>query len=185
MSYDFTLFQRRDGEDPNVTARQVGEELGSTPLDATKEARKRRIADALIAHNPKLTVFEFGYEEIAKQEKISVEEARLRYRHLELNGPEEDRRGIQITLFDDGASVTVAYWHGGEAASDAFREIWGYLEIVSRESGYLIYDPQTDRVVDLASGFEDALARYSQVARAFHKELGIRGPERRPWWKFW
>ena len=65
---------------------------------------KRRVADALIAHNPKLEVFQFGYEEIAEFEKITVKQARRKYRHLELNGPEEGTNGIQITLFDDEAS---------------------------------------------------------------------------------
>lgn len=163
MSYDFRLFKRRAGEDPHVTAQRDSEEFAATPLDPQKEALKRRVADALITHNPKLEVFQFGYEEIAKHEKISVEEARLKYRHLELNGPEEDSTGIQITLFDDEASVTVPFWHKGDQATDTFRKIWSYLEIISRETGYLIYDPQIDRVFEPATSFEDALACYSGV----------------------
>jgi len=185
MSYDFRLFKRRDGEDPHVTAQRDSEEFAATPLDPQKEALKRRVADALIAHNPKLEVFQFGFEEIAKHEKITVEEARLKYRHLELNGPEEDSTGIQITLFDDEASVTVPFWHEGDKAADTFREIWSYLEIIGRESGYLIYDPQTDRVIDPASGFEDALASYTGVTSRIHQILPTGGSERRPWWKFW
>ena len=161
MSYDFRLFKRRAGEDPHVTAKRNAEESTTTPADPQKEALKRRVADALIAHNPKLEVFQFNYDAIAKHEKISVEQARLRYRHLELNGPEEDSDGIQITLFDDDASVTVPFWHEGDKAAATLRKIWSYLEIISRETGYLIYDPQIDRVFESAAGFEAALASYT------------------------
>src|SRR5438876_211965 len=112
MSYDFRLFMPTPDEDPLVTARRDSEEFSATPRDPKKEALKRRVADALIASNPRLTIFDFGYGEIAKIENISVEEARIRYRHLELNGP-DDGSGIQITLFDDEASVTVPYRHEG------------------------------------------------------------------------
>lgn len=182
MSYDFRLFRRRAGEDPHITAQRDSKEFAATPPDPQKEALKRRVADALIAHNPKLEVFKFGYEEIAKHEKISVEEARLKYRHLELNGPEEGCNGIQITLFDDEASVTVPFWHEGEKAADTFREIWGYLEIISREADYLIYDPQIDRVIEPSAGFDAALACY---AGAMQQIRQTRGPQQKPWWKFW
>ena len=39
--------------------------------------------------DPALEVFKFGFEEIAKFENISVEEAKVRFRHIELNGPED------------------------------------------------------------------------------------------------
>ena len=157
MSYDFQLFRPRAGEDPYVTAQRDSEEFDDSPPDPPKEALKRRVADALIAHNPKLEIFKFGYEEIAKFEKITVEQARLKYRHLELNGPEEGSDGIQITLFDDEASVTVPFWHEGDKAADTFREIWSYLEIISREAGYRIYDPQLDRILEPSTGFGDSL----------------------------
>lgn len=185
MSYDFRLFKQRAGEDPHVTAQRDCEEFSATPPDPQKEALKRRIADALIAHNPKLEVFQFRYDEIAKFEKISVEEARLKYRHLELNGPEESCNGVQITLFDDEASITVPFWHEGEKAADTFREIWSYLEIINREAGYLAYDPQIDRIIDPSAGFDEASACYTGTTRRIRHALPVSGAERRPWWKFW
>ncbi len=185
MSYDFRLFKRHTGEDPHVTAQRDSEEFSAIPLDPQKEALKRRVADALIAHDPKLEVFQLGYEEIAKQEKISVEEARVRYRYLQLNGSQEEGAGIQVTLFDDEASVTVPFWHEGDKAADAFRKIWGYLHIIGRETGYLIYDPQIDRVIDPATGLEDALASYTGVIRSISKTFPTGRTERRPWWKLW
>ncbi len=120
-----------------------------------------------------------------KLQKISVEEARLKFRHLELNGPEEGCNGIQITLFDDEASVTVPFWHEGNKAAETFREIWSYLEIICREAGYLIYDPQVDRVFDASAGFDDALACYTGTMQQIRKTLPGDSAKRRPWWKFW
>jgi hypothetical protein len=184
MSYDLKLFKPVAGEDPYVTAQRDSDEFAVSPLDPQKEALKRKVAEALIACNPKLEIFEFGYEEIAKFQKITVEEARLKYRHLELNGPDEDSNGIQITLFDDEASVTVPYWHEGDKAADTFREIWSYLEIINREAGYLVYDPQIDRVFDPATGFDDALQRYSGVMTQIIHTLPS-DAKQKPWWKFW
>src|ERR1022692_3871161 len=147
MSYDFRLFKRKAGEDPDVTARADSDGLPTTPPDQQKEVLKRRVADALISNNPRLEAFQFDYDAVAKTLKISVEEARLKYRHLELNGPREGTNGIQIILFDDEASVTVPFWHDGDKAADTFREIWSNLETISRETGYLIYDPDRKSVV--------------------------------------
>jgi hypothetical protein len=185
MSYDFRLFKQRVGEDPHFTAQRDLDEFPTSALDPQKEALKRRVADALIAHNPKLEIFQFGHEEIAKLEKITVEQARLKYRHLELNGPEEDGNGIQIMLFDDEASVTVPFWHEGDRAAETFREIWSYLEIISREAGYLIYDPQLDRILAPSLGFDDSLSCYSGAMRQIDQTSPTRSAERRPWWKFW
>jgi len=184
MSYDFRLFRPKAGEDPLVTARQDSGDFPDSPPDKQKEAQKRQVAEALIAHNPNLEVFQFGYDEIAELEKISPSEARLKYRHLELNGP-EDGNGIQITLFDDEASVTVPYWHEGEKASDTFSEIWGYLEIIHREAGYLVYDPQLDRLLDTPADYDAALARYTGVVRKLRKATSSTDTKKKPWWKFW
>ena len=185
MSYDFLLFKPRPGEDPRVTAQRDSNEFSGSVPDPQKEALKRKIADALIAHNPQLEVFQFDYEKIAALEKITVDQARLQYRYLELNGPEDDSNGIQITLFDDEATVTVPFWHDEEAADEIFREIWSYLEIISREAGYLIYDPQTDRILDPSKGIDDALSRYSGVMQQLDETLSPSRRDEKPWWKFW
>ena len=185
MSYDFILFKRRAGEDPRVTAKRDSAEFAGTPPDPQKEALKRRVADALIARNPKLEIFEFDYDRIAKLHKITVDEARLMYRYLELNEPEDETNGIQITLFDDEASVTVPFWHEDEEAEGVFREIWSYLEIISREAGYLIYDPQTDRVLDAAAGIDEALLHYSGAMQQINESLPASRKDEKPWWKFW
>src|SRR5579863_3739463 len=135
-----------------------------------------------MAHNPQLKVFQFGYEEIARFEKISIDEARLKYRHLELNGP-EGGSGIQIMLFDDEASLTVPFWH--EEPLGIFRETARCLEIISREAGYLVFDPQIERVVDPSAGLDDSIASYSAVMDRIQEKFPTGKTKPRPWWKFW
>jgi len=186
MSYDFRAFRPKPGEDPLVTAESDAESEELAPIDPAKEASKRRVADALIAKNPTLEIFELDYEEIAKFEKISVEEARLRHRHLELNGPGEGGNGIQIALFDDEASISVPYWHSGDKANKTFQEIWEYLEIITRETGYLVYDPQFGRILNLSQDFAEVLSRYVGVVGHVQGKVPVSAEKAgKPWWKFW
>lgn len=184
MSYDFRLFKRKTGEDPLVTAHADSDGPPTTTPDPQKEALKHRVATALIVHNPQLEIFQFDYDAIAKTRKVSVEEAHLKYRHLELNSPSAGTNGIQITLYDDEASVTVPYWHDSAKASDTFREIWGYLKIVCRETGYLAYDPQIDRLLDTAAGFDESLACYTGVVHQMRPKPPASQKKKKPWWKF-
>jgi hypothetical protein len=187
MSYDLHLFRASPGGDRLAQGRaslDAGEALGVGPRVGEKEQAKQRLAEALIAWNPELALFSFDYDEIAASDGISVEEARDRWRHLELNGP-EDGNGIQITLFDDDASVTVPYWHGREEAERVWAEIWDYLRLLSRIGGFDIYDPQLERILDLETDRSDIVAEYLEgvalVRRVTDEAAGLN----RPWWKFW
>jgi hypothetical protein len=166
MSYDFRLFLPEPGVDPLVTAQDVREDesLAVNPgaIVPAKEARKRSLAEALIQSDPDLTIFQFGFNQIAEFEGISIEEAKQRYRHFELNG-RADGPGIQIMLFDDEASLTVPYWHKGQKATAVFAQIWGYLGVIQDVAGYKIYDPQLERIIDLATDLNVATDRYSKV----------------------
>src|SRR5262249_15141622 len=114
MSYDFHLVPTSLGVDVLASARALLErdtdEINPGPPVPDKEARKQRLAAALVQHNPYLHPFQFGYAAIADKYGISEHEARIRYRHIELNGP-DDGNGIQITIYDDAADITVPYWH--------------------------------------------------------------------------
>src|SRR5262245_9172379 len=105
MSYDLYLFKPEPGVDPLVTAirlldeeEQAGEINPGMP-DANFEQRKQYLATLLMQQNPALSIFAFGFGQIAAMTGISEAEAQARYRHLELNGP-DNGNGIQITLFD-------------------------------------------------------------------------------------
>ena len=166
MSYDFRLFQPQPGVDSLDTAQaeseDESEEINVGPKVPAKELRKQSVAAALVKANPSLKVFGFAFEKLAKSEGISVESAQACYRHIELNGP-ENGNGIQITIFDDTATITVPYWHKGKKAQDVFREIWLYLSIIQEVAGYEIYDPQLDRIICLDSDMNDAMTNYADV----------------------
>jgi len=167
MSYDFRLCLPQPGRSRKEIATAEAEDVGVTESIPTNEERKQRVARALIARNPALKPFSFGFEEIAKFEKISVQEARKKYRHIELNGA-EGGNGIQIMLFDDEAAVTVPYWHQDAKAHRVFEEIWSYLGIIQHEGGFFAYDPQIGRVLDQADDFEASLASYQRVSGSVH-----------------
>lgn len=185
MSYDLRLFRPRPGVDPLETAHEDEPEPPDTPPDPAKEAVKRSVAEALMALDPTLQVFHMAFDDIARVQGISVEEARERYRHIELNGPEDDEAGIQVTLYDDEATVTVPYWHRGEAAQKVFRKIWQYLEVIWRLCGYVVYDPQLDRVFDPPAELDAAIAAYTGVSENLETIVTGKATPPKPWWKFW
>ena len=189
MSYDIYLFQPVPGEDPVETARARLEvdtdEINPGPPQADAEKRKQQLVRALMAENPALEPFSFGYAEIASHEGISEDEARIRYRHVELNGSEKGN-GIQITLYDDYASITVPYWHQPVAAGGAFDEIWRYLRVLSESGGFFVYDPQLERVLDLEDDRPEAVETYGSVITRIPEIVERSGAQpKRPWWKFW
>ena len=167
MSYDFLCFRPRSGEDPLTTAHaieQEEEDIQARGPDELTEARKRALADALIAKNPALTPFALEYDQIAEFRGITVEEAKRKYTYIELDGP-DDGPGIQITLYDEYATVTVPYWHTGAKAQEVFEEIWEYLRVIRDKAEFVIFDPQVERILDLDRDRECALATYLRVMR--------------------
>ncbi len=182
MSYDFRLCLPQEGRSSKEIATADAEGLVIADPVPAKEERKRRVAAALKVRNPTLEPFAFGFEEIAKLEKTCVAEAKKKYRHIELNGP-DGGNGIQIMLFDDEASVSVPYWHQGEKARKVFEEIWGYIEVIQLEGGYFTYDPQIDRILDLKADFIAAIECYQRVSGGVAARFPQKEPK--PWWKFW
>ena len=167
MSYDLYLFKPESGVDPLATAialldqeEQAGEINPGQP-HPDFEHRKQQLATMLMQHNPALSIFRFGFGHIAAIEGSSEAEARIRYRHLELNGL-DNGNGIQITLFDTTASITIPYWHHTQAAHQTFQEVWRYLSLLEREAGFRAYDPQLDKVLDLASDFAVVVTQYGK-----------------------
>ena len=182
MSYDFNLSEPQEDRSSEQIDDADSEELGIPDPEPAKEERKKRVTDRLIAKSTKLAPFSVDFEEIAKSKKITVEEAKKKYRDIELNGP-EDGNGIQITLSDDEAFVTVPYWHQGAEAFRVFEEVWSYLEIIELEAGYLTDDPQIGRVLDLRADFDASLACYQQVIGDMKNHFSAKRSKR--WWEFW
>jgi hypothetical protein len=190
MSYDLHLFLPVSGMDllecAVASQEEANEEAVDGPLDPAAEERKRRVLAALGSALPHFEPFPFDHSEIAKLDGISEEVARRRFRHVELNGP-EDGGGIQITVFDRHASITVPYWHSGERASVVFREIWAALAVLEREGGFRTYDPQLEQVIRLQDDFNRVLSQYAHVVDYLQRvtQESSRETPKKPWWKFW
>src|SRR5687767_5546470 len=136
MGYEFRLSESEDVNEAHAfECGRVG------PVDPECEELKGRIAAALIAANPNLTIRQIEYDEIAAFQKITIEEARTRWRSVELNGPDKGN-GIQITLFDHSAVVRIPLWHGGVAAGPVFEEALECIRVICGETGYRIFDDQ-------------------------------------------
>jgi hypothetical protein len=188
LSYDLYLLRVPAGEDPLEAAEAIFnqdvEEINPGMPEPQKEAAKRELAEQLQLISPSLEAFQFDYSEIAKSLKISEQEARTEYRHLELNAP-DDGNGIQITLYDDTASLTIPYWHEGEKASEVWREAWRCLECLERHGGLSTYDPQLDRMLSLASDLDEVRKEYAVGVGATDAAMRELGKESKPWWKIW
>jgi hypothetical protein len=181
MSYDLRLCLPQPGRSPEEIATSDEADFSISDPIPEAEERKQRVAAALMRSSPALTRFKFDFEELARIDQITVAEAKLKYRYIELDTP-EGTGGIQIIIHDTEASVTVPYWHHGVSARRIFQEIWNYLRILEREGNYFTYDAQLEKVLNLNTDFDAVLKIYESVS----SEVGT--PEQlatRHWWQFW
>ncbi len=169
MSYELYLFKPRAGVDPLETADELflveDENIHRSSPHPEKEIRKHQLADALKKLNPELEVFAPGFNETSEMDSIFEEEENANYRHLELNEAEADN-GIQITLSDDKANITIPFWHRGEKAGQVFGEIWTYLSLLEKEADFITVDPQLGKVLDLSSDLPEVLEVYKTVIKS-------------------
>ncbi|HYN80494.1 MAG TPA: hypothetical protein VES88_03260 [Gemmatimonadaceae bacterium] len=139
------------------------------PPDSQIEARKRAVADAMLVIFPELEERQLDYAKIARSQGITENEARARTRWISLYGPEDGFR-VEIDLYDTWASISMP--HGrGENTEAEMDELWSYLEALVTEGGFVVYDAQRRKVVDVAAGPKGDRASPSAA--------------KRPWWRFW
>jgi hypothetical protein len=190
LSYDLYLVRVPPGADPTDAAREFiesQEEVDDTALRVDSSGTDvRTLAPQLLALNPALEPFKPDFAEIARASGTTEAEARASFRHVEINTPESAGTGIQITLYECHASVTVPYWHQGSAATAVWAEIWLYLDALERAGGLRTFDTQLDRVLDLATDLPAVVDSYGGGATACASLAAqINATPRRPWWKFW
>jgi hypothetical protein len=190
LSYDLYLVQAppaaSDAEIAHLALVAAETDLPSAPLDGSSRRNRDVLVDAVRAANPSLEPFAFDFAAIAKSEGITADEARERFQHVELNGP-EDGNGIQITVFGKWATVTVPYWHHGPTADSVWSEIWRYLEVLSSVGDLRIYDPQLDRQLDLATDRAEVVRTYEHTVTATQRATAdaATSPPKRRWWRLW
>jgi hypothetical protein len=140
MATEFYLFQVPDDTDFD-TAMELFEEFEFGEAEPQCVYDRHRLAKFLIKLDPRYEIFAMDYEEIAKLEDTSAEEARGRYDYLELNGQAGDKPMAQFTIYDNHVNVE---WHSGTTEEEMNR----YLVALSQETGYTVVDPQTGELVE-------------------------------------
>ena len=145
MSYIIHLFNLRY---PQETIESNLEMLGLEEDDSPLGDKERANQDRLIAQ----------MSDVSREQKV--------FRHktgavINLAIEPDIRCGTQIELDRHHITVSIPYWYSGEMALPFFKEIWKYLRTLQQETGYLIYDIQLDKTLDLAVDFQDVYKRYT------------------------
>jgi len=185
MSYDLYCYKSQLGK-PDLDEAQAVIEVEENEDVQSDPATKLKIAKALLDFNPRLESFEFDYNAIAELQKISVDEVKEQFDHIELNTPEGDL-ATQITIFDNNVSITIPYWYSGDKAKTVFDNVSQYTKIIHKTAGYFVYDPQTEIVYDPATSNFDGLEVYTSMTSEVEKPKTERTESinKKPWWKFW
>lgn len=156
MSYDFRLCLPQAGRTEEEIATADIDPAGETGFTPRNEARKRRVAESLFAEISTLESASLG-------PRGSGGETKTRLLPIELNST-ADNRGIQITLFDNEASVSLSYGPQEESGMRrSLDEIWRCLATMREAGGYFVFDPQLGRVLDLAVDLEAVAVCYGQA----------------------
>jgi hypothetical protein len=112
-------------------------------------------AEAVRARHPELELFgptEYGYE---------------------LTSPEDSPFPIEVGLHGNHASMSVAYWDVGDRATELADTVVDIVSALRDETGWVIFDPQSDEVVDtnrlrgsFEAGHEWGVAKVAEIHAA-------------------
>lgn len=181
MSYDFQLFRVPDGADPasaydahrilekaRAASRRRGENRWD-PVDPSADEAKRRVSGALVASLPVLRCVERDYRELARTKSITEDEARRRYRDLELSDIES---GLQVLLFEDAAYITLPFDPESQSNVEVrLRAAWTCLEVLAREGGFSTYDSQLGKILNLNTDFPAVLQGFLAASEEVNQIL--------------
>jgi hypothetical protein len=189
MSYDIFCYRSKQGKPDLDEADAVIESDGDRWSKRDKDpATKLAIVKALIEYNSRLEAFDFEYGEIAKLTETTIEAAKNKFDHIELNTPDGDT-AIKLTVYDNHVYINVPYWYKGDQANNLFQDIKSYIEIIRKIAGYFVYDPQTGQVFDPAEQRFEGLSKYLAVRENIEEIISnkatIQPNSPKPWWKFW
>lgn len=119
MSYDFTLFRPKPGLNGQEAYEQYLQDWHlrkDEKPDAAGKEQIRLLAGKILAGAPHLDIFD-GIEPTIEGSGS----------HIELTNLEN---GIQISIYEQEAFITMPYWHTQEEANTALKELWTYLRVI-------------------------------------------------------
>jgi hypothetical protein len=148
MSFDLTMFEVREDETVEAARERITEPGPPTP---DGERLRRETVTALLEHDPELDV----YETSALTELTSL----------------DDSKPVQATVYGDQASITIPYWHSGDEAKAAMAAVWRLVEVIHERTGWILYDEQLGKQVDIAAGPEQLVGGYEYGTAAVAEVL--------------
>ncbi len=156
MSYDLTGFRPLPGESPEEAVERLEERAGDErPPSEAAWAEIRRIADAL--------------EAVAGGERFEL---------TGHGGIELTLERFQVSVFEHEAGVTIPYWDGtGEAE---FTQVEGHLAVF-RAAGFVIWDPQTEEVVEPGAAGNGFAPSLEAVRPILERQPSAPPPKQRRW----
>lgn len=189
MSYDFTMFQLKEGEDPLLCARKLRKSKieNISEIDWKTERRKKEIANALLEKNPRFGLWEPDWDTLLNKETLSDSERNiLETRCIGLTDQADDS-GIQISIYDREISFSIPSWRSVDDMDAIFQRVFEYIDIVHRKTGYVVYDPQSKVIFDPAKRKIATLKEYDAFSNLFltHEWQQYLTHRKRPWWKLW
>jgi hypothetical protein len=137
-----------------------------------------------VEYNPRLEPFKFDHHEIARLMKITYEQAKAQWNHIELNLPEGDL-AIQLQIHWDHVSIEIPYWYTGVKADQVFEQLSAYLRVIREAAGFFAYDPQTNRAFDPRKEEFGEHSEYDRIAENLPGIIAQGADWPKPWWKFW
>jgi len=175
VSYDLTLFQLREGADPERAWQELmqqDEQNAAAPGERLKRqmpesvrARMQQLADQLTSLRP-------SWEQFQPPAPMPW---------IELN---DEQLQLQVIINERTVDITLPYFRPG--AKEMMACVKETIRAIHAVTGYAAYDPQLGRVVTEAD-IENMLAQYLSVDPP-ETPAGLPqspAPAKKPWWKFW
>lgn len=188
MSYDIYCYRSTLGRpDEDEWDAVIEADTAKGSQKNSDPATKLALVKTLTAFNPLLEAFDFNYGAIARLTESTIEEAKEKFDHIELNPPEGDP-AIQLTVYDNHVFITVPYWYQDDAATEVFTTLKSYIRVIHDTAGYFVYDPQTGQTFDPSAADLEGLNKYLSVTEYLQENV-LAGneapPAKKPWWKVW
>ena len=147
MSYDISLFRKLEGKTVQESAAEVLESDVNSLDPVSFSEQRKNLSERLMEENPSF--------------KKNSSDTFTEFTDIET--------GIQIDIDPNQVSVSVPYWHNDAEAKQVFADVLRYLEIIQKETGYSIYDPQTEREIQLNGDVGQFLNTYSSTIELIAK----------------
>lgn len=187
VSYDLHLYRSARGlpdADEAFALFEAQESETDQPVDAAGLITAETIVAAILSIDPTLERFQPPEPTAALP--------------IELNTPDGDRDALQISVFADGVSVSIATGHRPKRARRIFARFDRCARAVHQAAGYFVFDPQCEQAWDPTQSAADPDAVYLPMQPVIERTLLTRptagatpavedvgAREAKPWWKLW